>query len=207
VHRQVDRTTAKLLASVVPKAGCGHDLKIAALREDMPSAASEILARHEGRVWLRMDGEPSQDLLAVHPTERPEHRFIERSSHPMTVHHGPIGGEGGRAGASLSPCPARSGTPRLFATGRAAPASDETSENEAMENSVPHVSDRYLTNAEAAAVLKLSPRTLEKLRVNGGGPRFRKFGSRVIYAREDLDAWANARICESTSDDRYVALR
>ncbi len=76
-----------------------------------------------------------------------------------------------------------------------------------MENSVPQVSDRYLTNAEAAAVLKLSPRTLEKLRVNGGGPRFRKFGSRVIYAREDLDAWANARICESTSDDRYVALR
>ena len=67
--------------------------------------------------------------------------------------------------------------------------------------------DRYLTNAEAAAILKLSPRTLEKLRVNGGGPRFRKFGSRVIYAREDLDAWANARICESTSDAQYAALR
>jgi excisionase family DNA binding protein len=67
--------------------------------------------------------------------------------------------------------------------------------------------DRYLTNAEAAAVLKLSPRTLEKLRVNGGGPRFRKFGSRVVYAREDLDAWANARVCESTSDVNYAALR
>ena len=76
-----------------------------------------------------------------------------------------------------------------------------------MENSIPHVTDPYLTNAEAAAVLRLSPRTLEKLRVNGGGPRFRKFGSRVIYAREDLDAWANARTCESTSDGRYVALR
>ena len=76
-----------------------------------------------------------------------------------------------------------------------------------MENSVPPVTDRYLTNAEAAAVLKLSPRTLEKLRVNGGGPRFRKFGSRVIYAREDLESWANARICESTSDAQYVALR
>ncbi|HEY1891515.1 MAG TPA: DUF3830 family protein [Steroidobacteraceae bacterium] len=52
-----------------------------------------------------------------------------------------------------------------------------------MEKSGSSASDRYLTNAEAAAVLKLSPRTLEKLRMNGGGPRFRKFGSRVIYAR------------------------
>jgi hypothetical protein len=154
-----------------------------------------------------MHREPSQDLLALHPAECRKQRFIERFSHPMTVHHGPIGGQGERSGASLSPCPSRSGTPRLLATGRTAPASDETSENEAMEISIPQVTDRYLTNAEAAAVLKLSPRTLEKLRVNGGGPRFRKFGSRVIYAREDLDAWANARICESTSDDRYVALR
>ena len=82
-----------------------------------------------------------------------------------------------------------------------------TSENDVMEKSGSSAGDRYLTNAEAAAVLKLSPRTLEKLRVNGGGPRFRKFGSRVIYALEDLDAWANARICESTSDAQYAALR
>jgi hypothetical protein len=69
-----------------------------------------------------------------------------------------------------------------------------------MENAPPPMIDRYLTNGEAAAYLKLSPRTLEKLRVHGTGPNFRKFGARVIYAREDLDAWANARICESTSD-------
>jgi hypothetical protein len=82
-----------------------------------------------------------------------------------------------------------------------------TSENDAMEKTGSSAGGHYLTNAEAAAVLKLSPRTLEKLRVNGGGPRFRKFGSRVIYAREDLDAWANARICESTSDAQYASLR
>ena len=76
-----------------------------------------------------------------------------------------------------------------------------------MEKLLAPVTDRYLTNAEAAAVLRLSPRTLEKLRVNGGGPRFRKFGSRVIYAREDLDAWAGERVCESTSDLRYASLR
>ena len=45
----------------------------------------------------------------------------------------------------------------------------------------------YLTNDEAAAFLRLSPRTLEKQRVIGGGPRFRKFGRRVMYAVVDLE--------------------
>ena len=64
---------------------------------------------------------------------------------------------------------------------------------------------RYLTNDEAAAFLRLSPRTLEKQRVIGGGPRFRKFGRRVLYAIEDLEAWANARRFEMTSDPDYPA--
>jgi excisionase family DNA binding protein len=80
-------------------------------------------------------------------------------------------------------------------------------EIDAMVSTSDSTASRYLTNREAAEVLRLSPRTLEKLRVNGGGPRFRKFGSRVIYAREDLEAWANARVCESTSDPEYAALR
>jgi hypothetical protein len=66
---------------------------------------------------------------------------------------------------------------------------------------------RYLTNDEAATFLRLSPRTLEKLRVIGGGPRFRKFGRRVLYAVEDLEAWANARSFEMTSDPEYMAQR
>ena len=66
---------------------------------------------------------------------------------------------------------------------------------------------RYLTNDEAAAFLRLSPRTLEKQRVIGGGPRFRKFGRRVLYAIEDLEAWANARSFEMTSDPDYPALQ
>lgn len=64
----------------------------------------------------------------------------------------------------------------------------------------------FLDNREAADYLKLSPRTLEKHRVTGGGPRFRKFGRRVVYAVADLEAWANARICEDTSDANYVDL-
>lgn len=65
-------------------------------------------------------------------------------------------------------------------------------------------SARYLTNNEAAAFLRLSPRTLEKQRVIGGGPRFRKFGRRVMYAISDLEAWADARSFEMTSDPHYT---
>ena len=58
----------------------------------------------------------------------------------------------------------------------------------------------FLTNDEAAAFLRLSPRTLEKQRVLGGGPRYRKFGARVLYAVGDLRAWADVRAYGMTSD-------
>lgn len=57
----------------------------------------------------------------------------------------------------------------------------------------------HLTNSEAAEYLRLSPRTLEKLRVVGGGPPFRKFGRRVVYAFSEVEAWANARSFDNTS--------
>jgi hypothetical protein len=62
----------------------------------------------------------------------------------------------------------------------------------------------FLDNKQAADFLKLSPRTLEKHRVQGGGPRFRKLGRRVVYAIADLEAWANERICRNTSDLNYL---
>lgn len=65
-------------------------------------------------------------------------------------------------------------------------------------------SPRYLTNDEAAEYLRLSPRTLEKQRVIGGGPRFRKFGRRVMYAVADLETWADQRSFEATSDPEYA---
>lgn len=58
----------------------------------------------------------------------------------------------------------------------------------------------FLTNDEAAAFLRLSPRTLEKQRVLGGGPRYRKFGARVLYAIGDLRTWADGRAYGMTSD-------
>lgn len=58
---------------------------------------------------------------------------------------------------------------------------------------------RFLDTVAAADYLGLSPRTLQKHRVYGGGPPFRKFGRRVLYALEDLESWADARTCDSTS--------
>ena len=48
----------------------------------------------------------------------------------------------------------------------------------------------YLDTREAADRLGLSPRTLDRYRVTGAGPAFHCFGSRVLYRREDLEAWA-----------------
>ena len=65
------------------------------------------------------------------------------------------------------------------------------------------IASRYLTNTEAADFLTLSPKTLNKLRVIGGGPRFRKLGRRVAYKLADLEEWATRRVCETTSDPAH----
>lgn len=63
---------------------------------------------------------------------------------------------------------------------------------------------RFLTTQEAADYLRESPRTLEGRRVSGDGPIFYKAGkgkaARVLYRREDLDAWVEARAFQSTSE-------
>lgn len=65
----------------------------------------------------------------------------------------------------------------------------------------------YMSTREAAAFLRLSPRTLDRYRVSGDGPEFHKFGNRVRYARPDVEAWAAARRRRSTSDDGQGARR
>src|SRR6202035_1959148 len=59
---------------------------------------------------------------------------------------------------------------------------------------------RYLRTPEAARFLGLSGRTLEKHRTYGTGPTYRKIGGRVIYALDDLKAWADLGAKNSTSD-------
>lgn len=57
----------------------------------------------------------------------------------------------------------------------------------------------FLTQTEAADYLRLSPRTLERWRIEGNGPVYRKFGRRVVYARIDLEHWADGLSLASTS--------
>lgn len=58
----------------------------------------------------------------------------------------------------------------------------------------------YLTTKEAAAYIRLSPRTLEGFRCRGGGPLYILAGRRCLYRKEDLDEWALANRRRSTSD-------
>jgi len=58
---------------------------------------------------------------------------------------------------------------------------------------------RFRTPA-AATYTALSPRTLEALRVKGGGPRYIRIGRAVVYDTRDLDEWLSARVQTSTSD-------
>lgn len=64
--------------------------------------------------------------------------------------------------------------------------------------------NQYFTTSEAAGRLSLSPRTLERMRVEGGGPRFYKAGngkrSRVLYHENDLIDWLSRRAFDSTSE-------
>jgi excisionase family DNA binding protein len=56
-----------------------------------------------------------------------------------------------------------------------------------------------LDQREAARLLRLSERTLERLRGSGGGPRFVKCGRSVRYRETDLEAWIAQRVVSSTS--------
>jgi len=53
---------------------------------------------------------------------------------------------------------------------------------------------------EAAAYVRLSASTLNRLRVTGGGPRYAKLAGKVLYDVRDLDQWITDRKLASTSD-------
>ena len=63
-------------------------------------------------------------------------------------------------------------------------------------------SDEYYTEREAAELLKLSCRTLQRWRQEGvQGLPFRRFGGLVRYARSDIESWAANRSFDSTSQN------
>ena len=57
----------------------------------------------------------------------------------------------------------------------------------------------FLRPGEAAAMLRLNKRTLDRYRIIGGGPAYYKFGTAVVYALADLADWAAARRYRITS--------
>lgn len=57
-----------------------------------------------------------------------------------------------------------------------------------------------LTTPEAAAYVRLSKPTLDRLRLTGDGPAFVKVGRAVRYRTCDLDAWVATRLLRSTSE-------
>ena len=59
--------------------------------------------------------------------------------------------------------------------------------------------ERYRDRREAAEYLterglKISRNTLQKMATVGGGPKYRRFGTRAVYTDADLDAWASAKL-------------
>ena len=58
----------------------------------------------------------------------------------------------------------------------------------------------YFTPREAAAYLRMSPSTLAKLRVYGGGPRFSRLGRAVRYCRTELDLYCTSKAVGSTAE-------
>jgi len=68
----------------------------------------------------------------------------------------------------------------------------------------PSPADALMDETAAGAYLggaasPVSIRTLQRWRLEGGGPRFVRVGRLVRYRRSELDAWLAGRICESTS--------
>lgn len=55
-----------------------------------------------------------------------------------------------------------------------------------------------LTQLEAATLLHLSERTLERLR--GAGPKFVRLGRSIRYRPTDIEAYIASRVVSSTSE-------
>lgn len=59
---------------------------------------------------------------------------------------------------------------------------------------------RHLNQIELAARLNISPRTLERWRWTGEGPRFMKVGGRVVYRLEDVEGYEDCQLRNSTAE-------
>jgi hypothetical protein len=59
---------------------------------------------------------------------------------------------------------------------------------------------RHLHQTHLARRWRISPRTLERWRWLGQGPRYLKIGGRVVYRLEDIEAFEAEQIRQRTTD-------
>lgn len=61
------------------------------------------------------------------------------------------------------------------------------------------INDDLLTEEQAAEILGLAVSTLQKYRVNGGGPKYIKYKRRVRYTKRLCYDWINSKVVSDTS--------
>ena len=64
--------------------------------------------------------------------------------------------------------------------------------------------ENFLTQDEAAKMLRISSRSLARYRLEGTGPAYMKAGHRVLYRNADILAWLDSRKVKSTSEARHA---
>jgi predicted site-specific integrase-resolvase len=59
---------------------------------------------------------------------------------------------------------------------------------------------RHLNQRQLARRWCMSPRTLERWRWTGEGPKFLKLGGRIVYREDDVEAYEAERLHASTTE-------
>lgn len=67
----------------------------------------------------------------------------------------------------------------------------------------PRKAEEFLNQYELSKRWKISPRTLERWRWLGNGPRYHKIGGRVVYRLSDIEEFENGRSFTSTMDEQH----
>ncbi|HEY0200830.1 MAG TPA: DNA-binding protein [Burkholderiaceae bacterium] len=66
------------------------------------------------------------------------------------------------------------------------------------------LSETYLTERQFSDRYHVAPRTLQRWRVTGEGPRFVRLGvRRIAYRLSDAEAWAGQHVYVSRADELY----
>lgn len=60
----------------------------------------------------------------------------------------------------------------------------------------------FMTTKEVAELFQISPGTLCNWRVQGFGPRFVKFGQRVLYSKDEVQKFVEKNLCQNTAQNR-----